>query len=77
MTADAGAGSDEDGAPAPGGAGSEIPSGEAAAAPTSADRWILAAFAVYAVLLMVAAYAQLTDNRALLDLFDLKRFFTR
>ncbi len=49
----------------------------APSAPTSADRWILAAFSVYVVLLVVAAYAQLADDRALLDLFDLKRFFLR
>lgn len=44
--------------------------------PTRGDRVLLAAFAVYAALLLLAAFAQLTDNRALLDLFDFRRFFT-
>lgn len=43
-------------------------------------RWgkaLLALLGVYAILSLVAAYAQLTDDRALLDLFDLRRWFTR
>ena len=47
------------------------------APPTRADRILLGAFAVYVLLILTAAFAQLTDNRALLDLFDLRRFFTR
>lgn len=53
---------------------------EAAAAPgtpTSADRWLLALFGVWVLLLLVGAFAQVTDNRAILDLFDLHRWFTR
>ena len=46
-------------------------------APSRADRILLGALGVYAALLAVAAFAQLTDNRALLDLFDFRRFFTR
>jgi hypothetical protein len=41
------------------------------------DRVLLWLFLAYAALLAVAAYAQLTGNRTLLDLFDLRRFFTR
>jgi hypothetical protein len=44
--------------------------------PTRGDRVLLAAFALYAALLLLAAYAQLTDDRALLDLFDFRRLFT-
>lgn len=66
----------EDAAPAPG----SPPEGAAAGAPapaTPADRWILAAFGAYVALLLVAAWAQLSNDRALLDLLDLRRFFTR
>ena len=66
----------EDSAPAPGTLPAEGTADEAPAAPTRADRWILAAFAVYTGLLLLAAYAQLANDRALLDLLDLKRFFT-
>jgi hypothetical protein len=41
------------------------------------DRWILGLFAAYAILLLVAAFAQVTDNRPLLDLLDFRRIFTR
>ena len=41
------------------------------------DRVLLWLFLAYAALLAVAAFAQLTGNRALLDLFDFRRFFTR
>ena len=64
----------EDTAPSPGGSS---PADEAPSGPVPADRWILAAFGVYAVLLLLAAWAQVSDNRTLLDLFDLKRFFTK
>jgi hypothetical protein len=47
------------------------------AAPTSTDRWLLAAFGAWVLLLLVGAFAQVTDNRAILDLFDLHRWFTR
>lgn len=55
------------------------PEGEGAAppAPTRADRWILVGFALYVALLLLAAYAQLADDRALLDLLDLKKFFLK
>jgi len=46
-------------------------------APTRSDRILLGAFALYAALLLLAAYAQLAEDRALLDLFDLRRWFTR
>ena len=49
----------------------------APAAPASTDRWILAAFGAWVLLLLVGAFAQVTDNRAILDLFDLHRWFTR
>lgn len=45
------------------------------ATPTRGDRILLAAFAVQAALLLVAAFAQVTGNRALLDLFDFRRVF--
>lgn len=53
----------------------EEPRTAPAPVPTRADRLLLAAFAVYAALLLVAAYAQLTDDRGLLDLFDFRRWF--
>ena len=71
------------GAPAPGSArltgDPTSPRGPAAApaAPTAADRWLLALFGVWVLLLLVGAFAQVTDNRAILDLFDLHRWFTR
>lgn len=43
--------------------------------PARGDRLLLAAFAVQAILLLVAAFAQVTGNRALLDLFDFRRLF--
>ena len=46
------------------------------AAPTRADRWILAGVGVYVLVLLVGAWAQLTDNRTVLDWFDLHRWFT-
>jgi hypothetical protein len=62
--------------PAPG-SGPEPGTEEAPAGPPKpGDRFLLAAFAVYAALLLLAAFAQLTDNRALLDLFDFRRLFT-
>ena len=61
--------------PAPEPPPSSVP--EVAAAPTSADRWLLALFGVWVLLLLVGAFAQVTDNRAILDLFDLHRWFTR
>jgi len=39
------------------------------------DRILLGAFVAYAALLALAAFAQLTENRAILDLFDLRRLF--
>jgi hypothetical protein len=49
----------------------------AAAPPTPADRRILALFAAWTALLVLGAFAQWTQNRFLLDLFDLRRWFTR
>jgi hypothetical protein len=43
--------------------------------PTRGDRILLGAFLAQAALLLVAAFAQVTDNRALLDLFDFRRVF--
>jgi hypothetical protein len=52
--------------------------GPAAPAPASPrDRWILGLFGAYALLLLVAAWAQITDDRALLDLLDFRLIFTR
>jgi len=45
--------------------------------PSRADRRILAGFAIYVLVLLVGAWAQLTDNRAVLDWFDLHRWFTK
>ncbi len=53
------------------------PGASAAGAPTRGDRVLLGLFVAYAVLLLVAAWAQLGENRALLDFFDVRRFFTR
>ncbi len=47
------------------------------AAPTRGDRLLLGLFIAYAALLLVAAWAQVSGNRALLDLFDFRRLFTR
>ena len=60
----------ESGVPSPGAPETRAPA-------TRADRVLLGVFAVYVLLVLVAAFAQLTDNRALLDLFDLRRLFTR
>jgi hypothetical protein len=54
-----------------------VDEGTAPSPPTRGDRLLLAAFAVQAGLLVLAAFAQLTDNRALLDLFDFRRLFVR
>jgi hypothetical protein len=66
------------GTEAPGG---PPPAGEAspgpAAPPTRGGKLLLAALGLYAALVLVAAWAQLTDNRVVLDLFDLRRWFTR
>jgi len=73
----------EEGAPSGTGAAPEVPENHlqpAGAAPvqaTRADRVLLGLFSAYVLLLLVAAYAQMTDNRTLLDLFDLRRLFTR
>ncbi len=48
---------------------------EEPAAPSRSDRLLLAAFAVQAALLVVAAFAQVTGHRVLLDLFDFRRLF--
>lgn len=48
--------------------------GEAPVA-TRGDRLLLAAFAIQALLLLVAAFAQVTGHRGLLDLFDFRRLF--
>jgi hypothetical protein len=48
---------------------------EETATPSRGDRLLLAVFAVQAVLLLVAAFAQVTGNRVLLDLFDFRRLF--
>ncbi len=64
----------EPGGPEPG----KAESGPGAA--PAVGRWgkaLLALLGLYAILSLVAAYAQLTDNRPLLDLFDLRRWFTR
>ena len=61
-----------DAAPAPASATATSP-----ASPTATDRWLLAAFGAWVLLLLVGAFAQVTDNRAILDLFDLHRWFTR
>lgn len=42
---------------------------------SSLDRWIVRVFAVYTALLVIAAWAQWTDNRAVLSLLDLRRLF--
>lgn len=62
--------------------GAAEPGAEAAAAPAApaADRTgkiLLLLLGVYAALCLLAAYAQLADDRALIDLFDLRRWFTR
>jgi len=57
--------------------GSPPEAAEPGRAPTAADRWILGAFCVWVLLLLIGAFAQVTDNRAILDLFDLHRWFTR
>jgi len=49
----------------------------APAAPRTGDRLLLAAFAIQGALLVVAAFAQVTGNRALLDLFDFRGIFVR
>ena len=41
------------------------------------DRRILVGFLVYVLLLALAVFGQLTGSRAILDLFDLERYFTR
>jgi hypothetical protein len=41
------------------------------------DRFLLGAFLVYVLLLAVAVFGQLTGSRAVLDLFDLGRYFSR
>lgn len=43
--------------------------------PSRADRILLAAFAVQAVLMVVAALAQVTGSRGILDLLDFRRLF--
>lgn len=51
---------------------------EAHAAPAEADgrhRVVVGLFVAYTLLLVVAAWAQWTDNRAVLDILDLRRFF--
>ena len=61
----------------------EPPAQTTAEAPTSpdsataTDRWLLALFGAWVLLLLVGAFAQVTDNREILDLFDLHRWFTR
>jgi hypothetical protein len=64
-------------AAAPGATGGPAAPAPPPAVPTRADRWILTGFAVWTLLLLVGAWAQLTDNRAVLDWFDLHRWFTR
>ncbi|NUN53897.1 MAG: hypothetical protein HUU06_14085 [Planctomycetaceae bacterium] len=59
--------------PAPAGDPSPGPAAPAA----RGGRILLAALGLYAALVLVAAWAQLTDNRVVLDLFDLRRWFTR
>jgi hypothetical protein len=54
-----------------------VPS-EVGAAPAEADgrqRLVVGLFVAYTLVLVVAAWAQWTDNRAVLDLLDLRRFF--
>ncbi len=41
------------------------------------DRLLLGGFGAWVLLLLLAAFAQVTENRFLLDLFDLRRWFTR
>ena len=41
------------------------------------DRALLGGFLVYVLLLALAVFGQLTNSRAILDLFDLGRYFTR
>jgi hypothetical protein len=56
----------------------DAPEPEPAAAPPSrGDRLVLPLFAAWTLLLLLGAYAQWTQNRFLLDLFDLRRWFTR
>ena len=60
---------------APASAGEASPG---SAAPSArGGRILLGALGLYAALVLVAAWAQLTDNRVVLDLFDLRRWFTR
>lgn len=40
------------------------------------DRLLLGAMLAYVLLLAVAVFGQLTGSRAILDLFDLGRYFT-
>lgn len=51
------------------------PEGDAPPSPRT-DRILLGVFGAYVLLVLLAAFAQITGNRALLDLFDLRRFFT-
>jgi hypothetical protein len=53
------------------------PGAAAAKTPTRGDRVLLGLFIAYAALLLVAAWAQINGDRTLLDLFDVRRFFTR
>ncbi len=55
----------------------EVPASPPAVAESASrrDRILLGAFVAYAALLALAAFAQLTENRAILDLFDLRRLF--
>ena len=48
---------------------------ETIAPPSRSDRFLLAAFAVQAVLMVLAAVAQVAGYRPLLDLLDFRRLF--
>ena len=60
----------EDGAPGAGEPG-------ATARDLRADRRVLILFSVYVAVLLLGAFAQVTDNRTILDWFDLHRWLTR